>query len=298
MLRCSVRPDAAGVVSVELRRGDPLARPLPARPIPTQVDLAALCLGVREDGAPWTLSLDDGHLLVVGGAGSGTGSVVWSLARAMAVPVRDGSVELWGVDGTGGLGLGAGEPMFTRLALGGPAEGAALFDAVLAVLHQRVGLRRTTGVAGPVDAGPLVVLVLHELVRWGPALDDAQRQRLVAALELLLAYGEAAGIVVVATTPLEDAELAAQFSQKVVLRPTGMSRLDPPGVGLASSGTAAPVRVRAPSLDDDEITAMAAAYTAPVRTVRARRPRGPSGPARSAESGRHRAFPDDLALEA
>ena len=263
-LSCAVRPDASGVVRLELRRSDPLARPVPALPIEEAPDLEALRLGVREDGRPWTVALGQGHLLVVGGAGAGTGSVVWSLVRALATPVREGRVELWGVDGSGGLRLGAGGAMFARLALDGPADGAAVLDDAAALLRERTG-RHGDGARPylPTAEQPLVVLVLDEVVRWGPALDEGLRRRLAADLEQLLAHGRSCGIVVVATTPVAHADLASRFNQRVTLQPDAGVLVGPPGVGVATIGRQAPVRVRAACPDDGEIAAMVAGFAAP-----------------------------------
>jgi S-DNA-T family DNA segregation ATPase FtsK/SpoIIIE len=268
-LACSVRADAAGVVHLRFRRGDPLRAPLPALPIAERPDLDALPLGVREDGAPWTVRLGHGHLLITGGAGSGKGSVVWSLARALAVPVRDGEVELWGVDGSGGFGLAAGEDMFARVALDGPGEAVGLLEDAVAVLRQRAGRRRSPRPAtgGGADADAVLVVVLDEVVRWGRAVHGDLRRRLASALELLLAHGRRAGIVVVATAPAAEPALAALFPQRVALGPG-----DPPGVGYARSGRSEPVRVRVAFVGDDEVAAMAALFPARARRRRVPEP--------------------------
>jgi DNA segregation ATPase FtsK/SpoIIIE, S-DNA-T family len=259
-LACSVRADAGGVVHLELRRGDPLRAPLPALPIAQRPDLDALPLGVREDGAPWTVRLGHGHLLITGGTGSGKGSVVWSLARALAVPVRDGEVELWGVDGSGGFGLAAGEDMFARLALDGPGEAAVLLEDAVAVLRRRAGRRRSAGPATGAAGDAVLVVVLDEVVRWGWAVHGDLRRRLASALESLLAHGRRAGIVVVATAPAAEPALAALFPQRIAL-----GRGDPPGVGHARSGRGQPVRVRVAFVGDDDVAAMAALFPAKAR---------------------------------
>ncbi|HEX6567888.1 MAG TPA: FtsK/SpoIIIE domain-containing protein [Acidimicrobiales bacterium] len=279
-LRCAVRADAAGVVRIELRRGDPLTTAVAALPIAEHPDLDALPLGVREDGAPWTVQLGHGHLLITGGSGSGKGSVLWSLVRALAVPVREGSVELWGIDGSGGFGLGAGEDMFARLALGGPADGVGVLEDAAALLRARAGRRRAGAgrAAGDATAAAtasdcIVVLVLDEVVRWGPALDDRVRRRLAAALEVLLAHGRLAGVVVVATAPAAEPALARLFPQRVTLQPAGAPRPSLPGVGYASAGRDDPVRVRAAYMSEDEVAAMADRFRCRARRGSVPRPR-------------------------
>ena len=151
---CRVRDDGAGAVTLELRRGDPLSRPVPPLPVPDRPDLDALVVGTHEDGAPWTVRLARGHLLVAGapGTGDGTGreSVVWSLVRSLAARVRDGSVELWGVDG-GGPDLGIGAALFTRLAAADRDPGIAVVEDAAALVHERrpgARPRRPAGRAG------------------------------------------------------------------------------------------------------------------------------------------------------
>jgi DNA segregation ATPase FtsK/SpoIIIE, S-DNA-T family len=271
VLSCSATWDRAGMVRLNLRRGDPLTRPVPMLPIPNRPDLAALRVGIREDGGPWTLSLVDGHTIVVGQPGSGTRSVVWSLVRALAVPVSEGRIELWGADGTGGIGLGPGTEMFTRLALRGPDAGARLLEAALARLRNRS--RRQWGRVG--GEPPPVVLVLHELVRWGPLVDENLGRRLMVALDLLLDYGQPTGVVVLAVAPMADAQLTGRFHQQVTLGgPVGPAG-DPPEVGIVITSGEAPVRVRVARMDDAAVSAMAAVFPAPAN--------GPDQPARNAQ---------------
>ena len=259
VLSCRATWDRAGVMRLEFRRSDPLTRPVPALPIPNRPDLAALRVGIREDGGPWTVSLVDGHTIVVGPPGSGTRSVVWSVVRALAVPVSEGRIELWGADGTGGIGLGPGTEMFTRLALTGPDAGARLLEAASARLRSRS--RKQWGRLG--GEPPPVVLVLHELVRWGPVLDENLGRRLTLALDLLLDYGQPSGVVVLAVAPMADAQLAGRFHQQVMFGGSVGPAGDPPEVGVVITSGEAPVRVRVARMDDATVAATAAVFPAP-----------------------------------
>ena len=58
---CRIRPVAPGLIVLELVRRDALADPVPALPIPEQVDLAAVPIGRCEDGTPWLLRLAGSH---------------------------------------------------------------------------------------------------------------------------------------------------------------------------------------------------------------------------------------------
>ncbi len=263
---CRVRDDGAGAVTLELRRGDPLSRPLPPLPVPDRPDLDALVVGTHEDGAPWTVRLARGHLLVAGapGTGDGTGreSVVWSLVRSLAARVRDGSVELWGVDG-GGPDLRIGAPLFTRLAAGDRDPGIAVVEDAAALVHERR--------PGPGRDDPLVVLVLDDLAVWADGLDDDTRRRLRRPVEQILTRGAAAGVVVVATVRTASPSLAAWFRHVV--------RVGPDGVALAAEGRAAAARVRAAAVPDTEVAAMADRFRPGPRGPRPDAGRSPAPPA-------------------
>jgi DNA segregation ATPase FtsK/SpoIIIE, S-DNA-T family len=245
-LSCRVHDGGAGVVTLELRRGDPLSTPLAPLPVPDRPDLDALVVGVHEDGRPWTVRLARGHLLVVGATGSGDGSgresVVWSAVRALAARVRDGSVELWGLDGTG-LGLGVGAGLFSRLARDDRDAGVALVEHAAALVRAR-------GRYQP-RREPPVVLVLDEVVRWGDTLDDDERRRLGPAMELVLTHGPAAGVIVMAALRTAPATVAPWFRQRV--------HVGPDGVACAVERRLAH-RVRAASVSDREVADMARRY--------------------------------------
>jgi S-DNA-T family DNA segregation ATPase FtsK/SpoIIIE len=272
---CGVRSDATGAVQLTFRRADPLAAIVTPHQIADRPDLDALPIGVCEDGGDWTVSLTQGHLLITGPRGSGKGSVVWSLVRALAVPVRDGSIVLWGIDGTGGLGLAVGAPLFSRLALADVGEGAGILDAAAATVRQRARLGRHR----PSPTEPLIVLVLDEVARWARALDDQARHQLSRTMELVLAYGCAAGVVIVAAGRTARPAADPWFTHRVCLwlsepdgrafrqvapyyptEPWDKSPRQPAGVGYAVSERDPPVRVRASWISDDEVAAVAAEF--------------------------------------
>ena len=82
-----------GYVDLVVGRLDPLAPVVPALPVPQVLDLAAVPVGRREDGAAWDVRLRGSHTLVAGATGAGKGSVLWSLIRALGAGVRDGLVS-------------------------------------------------------------------------------------------------------------------------------------------------------------------------------------------------------------
>jgi S-DNA-T family DNA segregation ATPase FtsK/SpoIIIE len=252
-LACDAYDDPTGVVRLDVRRGDPLRSPLAVPPVPHRPDPAALPLGRREDGDPWTVSLRDGHVLVVGAPGTAR-SVVWALLRALAAPVREGAVEVWALDGSGGIGLAAGAPMFAGMAID-PDAATALVGRLTACTHQR---RPAGGWARP----PLSLLVLHDLGRWSSTTERRTLEGLAGALDLALDYGAAFGLVVVATVAADTGDLAVRFPQRITLGPQAAGdRATPADVGTAAVGGAVS-RIRVHNIDDDEMSAIAAAFPA------------------------------------
>lgn len=113
--------DPIADVAILERWTDPLARPQKAIPyLPVdQVDLAALPIGLREDGAPALLNLTGGrHTLLAGATGSGKSSLAQSAIRAGAPAVHAGWLQYRGIDPKGGAELGKARPLFYDLAAG------------------------------------------------------------------------------------------------------------------------------------------------------------------------------------
>ncbi|MFD2349861.1 hypothetical protein ACFSTC_11565 [Nonomuraea ferruginea] len=85
---CRVSIVRAGVLRLTFPRRDLLASPIPALPIPATVDLAAVPIGLCEDGKPWTLKVHGTHVLVAGATGAGKGSIIWSTVRGLLPAIR------------------------------------------------------------------------------------------------------------------------------------------------------------------------------------------------------------------
>jgi S-DNA-T family DNA segregation ATPase FtsK/SpoIIIE len=252
-LACHAHDDATGVVRLEVRRGDPLQGLCAVPPVARRPDPTALPLGRREDGDPWTLSLRDGHVLVVGAPVTAR-SVVWALLRALAAPVGEGAVEVWALDGSGGIGLAPGAPMFAGTAVD-PHGATALVGRLTAGPHRR---RPASGQTRP----PLALLVAHDLGRWSSTTERRTLEALAGALDLAIDYGAAVGLVVVATAPAVTGDLAVRFPQRITLGSQAAGdRRTPADVGTAAVGGAV-TRVRVHRIDDHEMSAIAAAFPA------------------------------------
>jgi S-DNA-T family DNA segregation ATPase FtsK/SpoIIIE len=285
---CRVLCPKPGRVVLVFQRRDALAAIVPALPVVDDPDLRDLPVGVLEDGSPWTVPLAGSHLLVGGSTGAGKGSVIWSLIRAAAPCVHDGTVQLWCVDPKGGMELSAGEAMFTRFAYDDPAEMADLFDAAADLLRSRATrLRGVTRKHTPSRIEPLVVVVVDEMAFLTAYLPDRDlRRRIGQSLSVLLSQGRAVGVVVVAALqdprkevlPFRDLfpirvalRLTEPEQSRIMLGPGAHDRgaeceripVSLPGVGyVVLDGLPNPVRVRAAWMTDDDIAAMAQQYPA------------------------------------
>jgi len=268
---------------------DSLASVVPAVPVVERPALRHLEVGRRQDGQPWTVQIAGSHLLVAGATGAGKGSVIWSIIRALAVPVNEGRVQLWCVDPKGGMELAAGAPMFHRFAYETPAEMADLLDAAVDQLHDRAKRMRAEGrrTHKATVSEPLVVVVVDEMAFLTAYLPDRDiKKRITAALSVLLSKGRAVGFSVVAALQdprKEVVPIRDLFPARVGLRLTEpeQSRLvlgtgahdrgaeceaipvALPGVGyVVLDGLPDPVRVRAAWVTDADIATMAERYPA------------------------------------
>ncbi|MEU5788688.1 FtsK/SpoIIIE domain-containing protein [Micromonospora purpureochromogenes] len=277
------RPD---VVLLHLFRGDPLAkvvRPLPVAAVP---EFTALPVGRQEDGDGYPLRLFGTQVLVVGATGSGKGSVIWSVVRSLAAGVTSGLVQIWGLDPKGGMELGIGAPMFTRFACKDYAAMCELIEEAASVARERAGkLRGRTRQHTPTPDEPLIVLVIDELANLTAYLTDRQlKDRIKAALSILLSQGRAVGVHVVAAIQDPRKEVLPfrdLFPTRIGLRLAEAAQVDLvlgdgmrdrvalcdripqslPGVGfVVIDGDPTPMRVRFSYLTDDEIRDMATTY--------------------------------------
>lgn len=330
---CRVRCDQVGFIWLDFYRRDPLDKPIPPAPVdgPHGPDgLENLPIGRREDGGPWLLPLRGSHVLVAGATGSGKGSVLWSLIRALGPAVAEGLAELWVCDPKGGMEMAAGAPLFARFAYDLPSIADLLDDAVARMQSRADGLRGVSRLHVPTVGDPLIVVVVDEIAALTAYVTDRDlKRRLSASLGLLLSQGRAPGVVVVAavqdprkeTLPFRDL-----FPVRVALRLVEAEQVDlvlgagahdkgarcqdiPPdlqGTGyVAEDGGGDPIRVRASWPDDAEIRRTIDRYSTPtagaiavLRPVPARRElTGPTIAPDIAEILRDRGFGHLLGLD-
>jgi S-DNA-T family DNA segregation ATPase FtsK/SpoIIIE len=277
---------AYGTVVLILLRGDPLTKTVLPLPVTAVPDFLGLPIGLREDGDLYRLRLFGTQVLIVGATGSGKGSVIWSIVRALAGGVGTGLVQLWGLDPKGGMELGIGRPLFARFASRDFTEMAAMLEEAAKTAQERAArLATKTRQHLPTPVEPLIVLVIDELANLTAYLTDRQlKDRIKAALGIVLSQGRAVGVHVVAAIQDPRKEVLPArglFPTRIGLRLSEPAEVDMvlgdgmrdrgalcdripqsmPGVGyVVIEGDPTPMRVRFSFLDDDDIREMARTY--------------------------------------
>jgi S-DNA-T family DNA segregation ATPase FtsK/SpoIIIE len=212
--------------------------------------------------------------------------VLWSVVAALAGGIRAGTVRLWAFDPKGGMELACGAPLFDRfLCEDFPAMADALEVAVGLMRERTRRLRGVTRQHVPTVDEPLIVIVIDELANLTAYLTDRHvKDRIKAALGVLLTQGRAAGVHVVAAVQDPRKEVLPfrdLFPTRIALRLTEPSQVDlvlgdgmrdrgaacdriplsQPGVGyLVLDGDPTPVRVRFCYHDDRHVAALARTY--------------------------------------
>jgi DNA segregation ATPase FtsK/SpoIIIE, S-DNA-T family len=281
---CRIRAVSPGVVMLELVRADTLADPIGALPVTGEVDLAGLPVGRCEDGSPWRLRLAATHVLIAGATGSGKGSVIWSLIRALLPAIAARWVQVWALDPKR-MELSFGRALFHRYACHATAM-VELLEAAVAEMHDRAGhFGGRTRTFTPSTEFPFLVVLVDELAfltAYQPERD--LRKRAEAAIATLTSQGRSVGVCVVGALqdPRKDViSLRNLFSTRIALRLDESDQVDMVlGDGARDRGALAdqisplpyvgagvgyvrleaspdPVRVRAAYVTDADIMAMA-----------------------------------------
>jgi DNA segregation ATPase FtsK/SpoIIIE, S-DNA-T family len=294
VLSCRVRTGPPGSIVLELVRRDSLAAVIPAWPIPAVPDLRMLPTGRREDGGVLAIRLHGTHLLVAGATGSGKGSFLWGLVRAMLPLMAAGLVRVHACDPKL-MELAYGRPIFERFGryAADPELIAALLEADVQAMQQRAARmagRQRDHVPTPDD--PFTVIVVDEVAFLTAYQADRKlKERTIAALATLTTQGRAVGYSVVAALQdprKEVLNIRNLFPDKIALRLDEPSQADlvlgddardrgavcdqispdpatGAGVGyIRLEADPDPVRVRAAFVSDDDIRKMVTDYVPPV----------------------------------
>jgi S-DNA-T family DNA segregation ATPase FtsK/SpoIIIE len=289
--RLTIRATGPGAVRITITRYDLLAQPipLPRRAASTNVNLAAVAVGITDTHRWWRVPVLGHHLLVAGATGAGKGSVLWSLIAGLAPSVRNGCVRLCVIDPKGGMELGAGASLFTAFSHDAADATLELLRNLVSVMHDRANrLRGHTRLHTPTPSEPLFVVIVDEMAALTAYVTDRKtRTEIEHLLGLLLSQGRAVGISLIAAIqdPSKDTLPVRQlFTVRIALRLTEASQTamvlgqgardagaecdliadTTPGVGyMMIDGTAEPQRVRAFNVTDPDIADLTARFAQP-----------------------------------
>lgn len=284
--RLRIQPAGVRDVLLTYTVADHLRAPFSAAPV-AEPDLASVDLGRREDGKPWSLAIGP-HTLVAGCSGAGKGSVFWSFAFGLAGAVKQGTVQLHGIDLKGGMEILMGRELFTTAATDGTQAAALLEELVVDMQErtQRYAGRQRSHVATLEE--PLHVVMIDELAALTAYNNDRELQRRAEiAINLLCSQGRAPGFMVFACLQDPRKEVIPSrglFTQMIGLRLKDVSETtmvlgdtaalsgahchrigsDQPGTGyvLPEDGSH-PIRVRAGYASDDAIRDVAHRFASP-----------------------------------
>jgi S-DNA-T family DNA segregation ATPase FtsK/SpoIIIE len=187
------------------------------------VDLDAVPIGRHEDGTTWHLRLRGTHLLVAGATGSGKGSVLWSLLRALAPAISGRVVEVWAIDPKGGMELRPGLPLFARFEDSDADGMCRLLEELVELKDRRAQDLARSGIRKHVAApgSPHVLAVIDELATLTAFAERSVVRRIDQALGVLLTQGRACGITVLAAVQDPGKDVVAWrdlFPTRIALR--------------------------------------------------------------------------------
>jgi S-DNA-T family DNA segregation ATPase FtsK/SpoIIIE len=170
-------------------------------------------------------------VLIVGATGAGKGSVEWSIIAALAGGIRSGLVRLRVLDPKGGMEMAAGIPLFERFVCESFDAMADELDEGVTELQRRTArLRGRTRQHEPSVEEPAYVYVIDELAALTSYLTDRKlRDRIRAALGILLTQGRAVGVYIVAALqdPRKDVlPFRDLFPTRIALRLTEPAQVD------------------------------------------------------------------------
>ncbi|MET8341017.1 hypothetical protein, partial [Streptosporangium canum] len=217
------------LVELALMRRDPLLTPVPATAIPASVeaiDWRRVPVGVDEFGQPYTISLLGGHTAIVGSTGGGKAGLEWNVLRAIGPAISAGLVRCVFIDPkrkelSQGRQLCAPGDYVGKGSADLPKDTLALLQRLVAEM-EAVNDSETDRDYAVGPGRPLTLICIDELV---PLLETWEtrgfRDKIEAALRMLLTQGRAAGFIIVAAIqePTKDIfSIRDLFTRRLALR--------------------------------------------------------------------------------
>lgn len=313
VFNCRISGSEGNLIWMDLQKTDPLAHKIHAEPISPDdvVDLTAIPIGRREDGEFMKVPIIDNHTLLIGRSGSGKSGTLWSIVHGLASMIKDGLVQLHGVDPKGGMELGIGRGLFTKFAESDPYKTAQMLQEDVGLMRARQKAfkeDRKRKIHTPTQKYPIIVIIIDEILSLMSAMqtDTDMAKDIYKSLWLLLTQGRAVGIVVIAAAqnPRKDLLIIRdEFGRRICFavndeqhpdmalgegaRQRGARCDDPivipeslPGVGFMQvDKSPTPIKFRSAWLEDDDILEMEKNFAPTIISTMEMRPvpKGESG---------------------
>jgi DNA segregation ATPase FtsK/SpoIIIE, S-DNA-T family len=286
---CRVRVVKPGRLELDFIHADPLARSIPVPELVDEsaVDLRRVVIGRTETGKPLRLQLLGTHVLTVGVSGAGKGSLLWSVAWALAPAIKAGRVKLFGIDPKGGMELGQAPEVFERVVYDNGSHAVTLLEWLAQEVKRRAeSYRGQRRMWTPESGDPFILLVVDELADViAYQTDKNLRDRATRAVQAITSQGRAPGVCVLGLLQDPRKEIIAfrhLFSTRIAMRLDEPAQVDMVlGDGVRNRGAAAheisestpgvawvkedgkrePVRARAFHVTDDRLAQLVAYLT-------------------------------------
>src|SRR6476469_2499918 len=280
---CRVRVVKPGRLELDFIHSNPLAHVIPVPDLadnPATTDLRRVVIGRTETGKPLRLQLLGTHVLTVGVSGAGKGSLVWSVAWALAPAIKTGRVTLYGIDPTGGMELGQAPEVFEQVVFDNGSHAVTLLEWLAQEVKRRAeSYRGRRRMWTPESGDPFILLVVDELADViAYQTDRTLRDRATRAVQAITSQGRAPGVCVLGLLQDPRKEIVAfrhLFSTRIAMRLDEPAQVDmvlgdgvrqrgaaaheipesTPGVAwVKEDGKREPVRARVFHVTDDHLT--------------------------------------------
>jgi S-DNA-T family DNA segregation ATPase FtsK/SpoIIIE len=244
---CRVRMVKPGRLELDFIHSDPLARPIsvPELAEAADVDLRRVVIGRTETGKPLRLRLQGTHVLGVGVSGAGKGSLVWTVAYALAPAIKAGRVRLFGIDPKGGMELGQAPEVFAQVVYYNGSRAVTLLEWIAQEVKRRAESYRGRRRMWTSESGdPFTLLVVDELADvLAYQTDKTLRERASRAVQAITSQGRAPGVCVLGLLQDPRKEIIAfrhLFSTRIAMRLDESAQVDMVlGDGVRKRGAAA-----------------------------------------------------------
>lgn len=197
-----------------------------SNPLPIEGNPAAM----RRDGTP-ARHPRNRHLLLVGETGAGKSNALRCHVYADRLALYNGTLELWGLDGKGGVEIGYMQHLFGRYCYGDGADPQRFYaqpfawilqDAVRVMMLRLKGLRGDDVMFEPRRGDPNLKIIVDELLIFSAEFIPGEvRKAIYSNIALIQRLGRAAGVTIIgcAQDPRkEDLPVRGGFTDKRVFR--------------------------------------------------------------------------------